>query len=52
MTSWHENETLEEVFAFAKEWATNPDIEIANTLLIHISPESKRDEMLTNYERA
>lgn len=52
MTTWHEDETLEEVFEFAKEWGNNPDVEIGHTLLLHISPENKRDELLALYQAA
>jgi hypothetical protein len=52
MTTWHENESLEEVFWFAKHNAIHPSVEITNTLLVHISKSSKEDGLLDQYNRA
>ena len=49
ITTWHEKETLEEVFEFSKEWANYPGVVIENTLLIHISQKNKREELFALY---
>jgi hypothetical protein len=52
MTTWHEDESLEEVFRFAKHNAAHPSVEITNTLLVHVSKSSKEDGLLDQYNRA
>ncbi len=52
MTTWHENESLEEVFWFAKHNANHPGVEIRDTLLVHISKSSKEDDLLDQFNRA
>lgn len=44
MTTWHENESLEDFFCFAKKTANHPDVQVNNLLVIHISTECRRDE--------
>ena len=52
MTSWHEGEPLKEVFSFSKNLARHPDIEIKNTLIVHISNKNQENDLLTLYENA
>jgi hypothetical protein len=52
MTTWHEDETLDEVFTFAKSWTRIERIDLQLTLLIHITEESNEPEMLARFERA
>jgi hypothetical protein len=49
MTTWHENESLKDVFEFSKNWATHPTVEISNTIIIHISENDKSHELLKEY---
>jgi hypothetical protein len=49
MTTWHEGESLLEVFWFAKHSAFHPEVEIRNTLLLHISNISKMQKFLQEY---
>ncbi|HYD58733.1 MAG TPA: hypothetical protein VEC35_00160 [Noviherbaspirillum sp.] len=44
MTTWHEDDDLEEVFWFAKNRAKHPALDLNDTLLIHISDVEKREE--------
>ena len=37
MTTWHENESIEQVLWFAKKCAFHSTVEIQNTLIIHLS---------------
>jgi hypothetical protein len=52
MTTWHEKESLEEVFWFAGHCASHRDVDLANTLILHVSPTARRDEMLTRFRAA
>ena len=52
MTTWHEDESLGEVFWFAKNNAFHPIVVIQNTLLLHISSKNKKAELLLEYARA
>jgi len=49
MTSWHEDEDLDEVFFFCKNHAFHPTIELNNTLIVHISADNKEKEILSLY---
>jgi len=46
MTTWHENETLSEVFDFVKRHMrpASDKVELQETLLLHISPIDKRQQ--------
>jgi hypothetical protein len=52
LTTWHEREPLEEVFWFALHGADHGHAELANTLIVHVSPAARRDEMLTRFDAA
>jgi hypothetical protein len=52
MTTWHENESLKEVFLFSKNNAIHPTVELNNTLLLHISNSNKEKEFLSEYASA
>ena len=51
-TTWHESESLREVFWFAKNCAFHPIIIMQNTLILHISSKNKKTELLLDYARA
>ena len=51
MTTWHENEPLEEVFWYAGFCANHPLRPLA-TVLVDISAANRADEMLTRFEEA
>ena len=50
MTTWHNNEPLEEVFWFSKRSAFHPNIEMQDTLIIHISDQNNEQGLLTRYK--
>ena len=52
MTTWHENEQLEDVFWFAKNNAFHPNVALRNTLILHISRMNKEKELLAAYAAA
>jgi hypothetical protein len=52
MTTWHEDEPLDEVFRFSKEWAKHPITPLDYTIILHISEATQQDEILKVYEAA
>lgn len=52
MTSWHDNEPLEQVFWFAKNCAHHPTVELKETLIIHISKINKEQLLISKYQNA
>lgn len=50
MTTWHDDEPLNEVFWFAAACASHPTIELPVITLLHIAPEPRRGEILAQYE--
>lgn len=52
MTTWHENEPLSEVFWFAKRAAMHPSVNLVQTVILHISVVSRKDELLSLYDAA
>lgn len=49
MTTWHANEPLSEVFWFAGNCASHPDVELDETVLVHVSDKGKRRVILDAY---
>ncbi|MEM9085775.1 MAG: hypothetical protein AAGB23_07620 [Pseudomonadota bacterium] len=49
MTTWHANEPLSEAFWFAGFCAVHPDLELSETIILHISDANHREEMLAQY---
>jgi hypothetical protein len=49
MTTWHAKEPLSEALWFAGQCAFHPDVELDKTLLLQISDEPRRTEMLDTY---
>lgn len=54
MTTWHERETLDEVFAFTHEWARpyEQNLQLENVLLLHLAATDKADEFMQRYKAA
>lgn len=52
MTTWHDNESLKDVFWFSKHSAFHSIVNISNTLLLHISKSNKEEEYLDEYKSA
>ncbi len=52
MTTWHENESLNNLFWQSKNSAEHACVEFSNTLILHISPENKEQEYLAMYSSA
>jgi len=51
MTSWHENETLEEVFHDAPMY-THPVCDVSRLLLLHVATTENREAILARYASA
>ena len=51
-TTWHDHETLDEVFWFAEHGAWHPDVDLEYTVLIHIAERPVGDEMLKAFQAA
>ena len=49
MTTSHENEPLEEAFWFAGQCAFHPDVELRDTIILHIADEARGAEMQEIY---
>lgn len=49
MTTWHDNEALSDVLWFAGNAAWHPDIDLADTLIVHIALEDRRAAILDFY---
>lgn len=49
MTTWHADEPLSEALWFAGHCAHHPDIELGQTILLHIAKAARRTEMLETY---
>ncbi len=52
MTTWHDDESLEDVFWFSKHIASHPSVDIRDTLLVHIAQKTKENEFIDLYSRA
>lgn len=52
MTTWHEDEDMEEVFWFAKNRAKHPVLDLSETVLIHIGDVDRREKFEDSYANA
>lgn len=50
MTTWHTDDTLEEVFDYDLLCAFHPTIELPLVTIVHIAPSANRDSILRTYE--
>jgi len=51
MTTWHEHETIDEFFAFAKNWASHPTVAVDANVILDISSEDREAETLAAWAR-
>jgi hypothetical protein len=49
MTTWHNNEPLSEALWFAEQCAFHPDVELTETVILHIAVEARASQMLQSY---
>jgi hypothetical protein len=52
MSTWHENEPIEEAFFYSKSSAIHPVEGVLEPIIIHISAVDKRKALFTRYENA
>lgn len=52
MTTWHADEPLSEVMWFAKNNAFHPDVELEQTILLHVAANANESHMLRAYGEA
>jgi len=52
MTTWHEKDSLSDVFWFSKTNAFHPTVELQNTVILHISRNNRENELLAGYASA
>jgi hypothetical protein len=52
MTTWHEDEPLSEVLCFCKNSAFHALVELKHTVLLHVSPEPREQDLLEQYAAA
>jgi hypothetical protein len=52
MTTWHPDEPLSEVLWFAAHAALHPSVTLERTLIVHISSEERRVELLRAFQQA
>lgn len=51
MTTWHEDETIEEAFHFCKFHAQHPAVSVEDVLIFHITNQDASKEMLELYDK-
>lgn len=52
MTTWHESESLEEVFRFAKTSAEHPTVELGNSLILHVGAKARHAKLDALFQKA
>jgi hypothetical protein len=52
ITTWHENESLQETFWFSERCAMHPSLELERTYVVHIAPEGRAAELLKTFRAA
>ena len=52
MTTWHESEPLSEVFWFCKNSAFHSTVDLKRTVLLHVAPEPREQQLLQQYAEA
>ncbi|WP_414859549.1 hypothetical protein [Piscinibacterium candidicorallinum] len=53
MTTWHDSESMNDVFEYCKQFATHVALSPTSpTYIIHVSDTENRDALLAQYERA
>jgi len=52
MTTWHDQDSLEDTFWFAAHAAMHPSLELDETYILHIAPSAQPHEMLQRFREA
>ena len=49
MTTWHSEQPISEAFWFAGHCAIHPDVELSETIILHVAAEARPTAMLQTY---
>jgi hypothetical protein len=52
LTTWHDDETLDEVFWYADFCARHPEVELRHTIILHVSRHEDGEAMLARFRAA
>ena len=52
MTTWHDDEPLEDVFGFARVAAWHSDVELKTCVLLDVGHEDRKEEMISAFQNA
>ena len=52
MTTWHDKEPLSEALWFAGNCASHPDVDLSDTVIVHVTREERRTATLEFYREA
>jgi hypothetical protein len=52
VTTWHDEESLEDTFWFAVHAAMHPSLELNETYILHIAPSAQPEEILQRFGKA
>jgi hypothetical protein len=52
MSTWHDDEDLEEVFWFARHRASHPALQLANTVILHMAAHGRGEALLEQFADA
>lgn len=52
MTTWHDKETLKDVFWFCEQTAHHPTVDLNRIILVHVSLVDQKSQMLSGYHDA
>lgn len=51
MTTWHEHDTIDDVFYFCKFDAEHPSVDIDDVVIFHVSKQNAAEDLLQRYEQ-
>jgi hypothetical protein len=49
MTTWHSDEPISEAFWYAGHCAIHPDVDLSETIILHVTAEAQPDALLQSY---
>ena len=52
MTTWHDSDSLEDTFRFAKASAQHPTVKLNNVLILHVGADDKHARLDTIFQKA
>lgn len=52
MTTWHDNQTLSEVFVCAKNHADHPTVDLKLTVILHIASQPNKTELIDLFNKS